>query len=88
MQKNKIIEQVTDNGQIDFDGLRALCDAFEADNEFCQTKKVHISDEMLMSFLNALDLDGNGVLDTEETVGTILSRKEIGSQTLTKTKKI
>jgi len=33
---------------------------------------------MLNAFLNAMDLDGNGVLDIDETVGILTTRKEIG----------
>jgi len=29
-----------------------------------------------------MDLDGNGVLDVEETVGILTTRKEIGSKNL------
>ena len=35
---------------------------------------------MLEAMLAALDLDGNGVLDMEETVGIFMNRKQIGSQ--------
>lgn len=72
-----------DKGKIDFDGLREICDEFEAENEFCQRKNVKISDQMLVAFLNSMDLDGNGVLDMEETVGILTNRKEIGSRKLT-----
>ena len=61
-------------------GLRQLCDEFEAENEYCKANGVHISDTMLEAFLNALDLDGNGALDQEETVGIFMNRKLIGSQ--------
>lgn len=68
-----------DNGKIDFNGLREICDDFESDSEFCQKNNVHISDDTLRAFLNAMDLDGNGVLDVDETVGILSARKEIGS---------
>jgi hypothetical protein len=39
---------------------------------------------MLEAFLQSMDLDGNGVLDIEETVGILTTRKEIGSRSLKK----
>jgi len=80
--KAKIIQVVMDKGRIDFDGLRELCDEFESENEYCVKNGVHITDEMLHAFLDAMDLDGNGVLDMEETVGILTTRKEIGSRQL------
>lgn len=71
-------------GEIDFDGLRKLTNEFESENEFCKKHGVHIPNGMLTAFLHAFDLDGNGVLDAEETVGIITSRKEMGSRNLRK----
>lgn len=73
---------VIEKGRIDFDGLREICDEFEAESEYCKSKGVHITDDILHAFLSAMDLDGNGVLDIEETVGILSTRKEIGSKTL------
>jgi len=81
-QKNKIVSCVIEKGRIDFDGLREICDEFEAESDYVKKTGVHISDEMLHAFLNAMDLDGNGVLDIEETVGILSTRKEIGSRSL------
>lgn len=78
----KIIQVVMDKGRIDFDGLRELADDFESENEYCQRKGVRITDDMLRAFLDAMDLDGNGVLDMEETVGILTTRKELGSRQL------
>ena len=67
-------------GSIDLAGLRELADKFEATSEYCKKNNVHIKDNMLEAMLAALDLDGNGVLDMEETVGIFMNRKQIGSQ--------
>lgn len=71
-----------DKGRIDFDGLREICDEFEAESEYCKRTGTKVSNEVLTAFLNAMDLDGNGVLDMEETVGILTHRKEIGSRSL------
>lgn len=84
--KTKIIQTVMDKGKIDFDGLREITDEFEKDSEYCKRKNVHITDSMLEAFLQSMDLDGNGVLDIEETVGILTTRKEIGSRSLKKGK--
>lgn len=66
-------------GKIDFEGLRSLVDEFEEEDPYCEKNDVHISDEMLKAFLDAMDLDGNGVLDAEEVVGILKRKKDIGS---------
>jgi hypothetical protein len=84
--RSKIIQTVMDKGKIDFEGLREICDEFERESEYCTAKNVHITDAILNAFLQSMDLDGNGVLDIEETVGVLTSRKEIGSRSLKKSK--
>lgn len=82
--KDKIVYKVSHEKQIDFVGMRELCDEFEANNDFCKKNSVHISDEMLKAFMDAMDLDGNGILDGEEVIGIIYRRKLIGGQILKK----
>ena len=37
---------------------------------------------MIRAFLDAMDLDGNGVLDAEEVIGILKRKKDIGSGSL------
>jgi len=69
-------------GKIDFAGLRALCDEFQDEDEYCLKHGVKISDDMIRAFLDAMDLDGNGVLDAEEVIGILKRKKDIGSGSL------
>lgn len=62
--------------------MRELVDEFEEENEFCMRTSTKISNDLITAFLTAMDLDGNGVLDIEETVGILTHRKEIGSRQL------
>lgn len=80
--RGRIVQAVLDKGRIDFDGLRELADEFEEKSDYCREHGCKISDEMLHAFLNAMDLDGNGVLDVDETVGILTTRKEIGSKSI------
>lgn len=80
------MQVVLDKGRIDFDGLRDLANEFEEKSDYCRQHRVHISDDMLRAFLNAMDLDGNGVLDVDETVGILSTRKEIGSRSISQKK--
>lgn len=41
-----------------------------------------IPDKMIHAFLCTLDLDGNHVLDTEEVIGILNKKKDIGSGSL------
>lgn len=86
-QRAKIVEIVMTKGKIDFNNLRDLVDEFEEEDEYCIKHEVHISDNMLKAFLDAMDLDGNGTLEAEEVVGILKSKKLIGSGTLQKGKK-
>lgn len=70
-QRAKIVELVMTKGFIDFKGLRDLVDDFEEEDPYCQEQDVHISDGMLRAFLDAMDLDGNGKLDTDEVIGIL-----------------
>lgn len=78
-QRTKIIDLVMTKGKVDFDGLRNLVDEFQEEDDYCQKHGVHISDDTLKAFLDAMDLDGNGVLDAEEVVGILKRKKDIGS---------
>jgi len=81
-QRAKIVDIVMSKGKIDFKSLRELCDEFEEEDEYCIQHDVHISDNMLQAFLDAMDLDGNGTLEVEEVVGILKSKKLIGSGTM------
>lgn len=63
--RTKIISTVMTNGDIDFDGLRKLTNDFEGQNDYCKKNGVHIPNGMITAFLNAFDIEGNGILDVE-----------------------
>lgn len=81
-QRTKILDVVMTKGKIDFDGLRQLLDEFQEEDPYCQQHGVTISDDMIRAFLDAMDLDGNGVLDAEEVIGILKRKKDIGSGSL------
>lgn len=81
-QRTKILDVVMTKGKIDFDGLRQLIDEFQDEDPYCQKNNVKISDDMIRAFLDAMDLDGNGVLDAEEVIGILKRKKDIGSGSL------
>lgn len=56
-----------------------LVDEFEAESAYCQKHNVHISNEMLGAFLDAMDLNGNGILEPEEIVGILKVKRDVGS---------
>lgn len=65
-------------GQIDAEGLRVIADEFAETHEYTQRTGVKISDTQIQTFLATLDLDGNNVLDTDEVIGILNKKKEIG----------
>lgn len=56
-----------------------LVDEFQAESAYCQKNNVNISNEMLGAFLDAMDLNGNGILEPEEIVGILKVKKGVGS---------
>jgi len=70
-------------GQIDHEGLRNIIDEFTPTHPFMVRTGTKIPDTMLDAFLFTLDLDGNRVLDTEEVIGILNKKKNVGSGNLT-----
>lgn len=73
-----IVEKVKELKKLDFAALRDIVDDFERDSDYCIENQVHISDEMVAAFLQALDLDNSGILEQDKIVGILSNKKTIG----------
>jgi hypothetical protein len=82
-----IINKVKELKKLDMAALRDLVDDFERENDYCIENQVHISDEMIESFLHAFDIDDSGILEEDEIVGILNNKKTIGGLKLKNTKK-
>ena len=69
-------------GQIDMEGLRIIADEFAENHEFMTRTGTTLTDVQLKAFLGTLDLDGNNILDTDEVIGILNKKKEIGGGVL------
>lgn len=75
-----IINKVKEVKKLDVAQLKELVDDFERDSDYCIENRVHISDDMIESFLHALDIDDSGVLEEDEILGILSNKKTIGGQ--------
>lgn len=70
-----LVDKAMQEGVINLKNLRDIVDDWEEEDPYCQKHDIHIPDSMLEAFMDAMDLKCTQLLEPEDMIGILKSKK-------------